>query len=154
MHLRLDGFCSGETFCSDENGMTAIAETLSKVNECQVAALKKAGTELDPEKNRAEFTSLIHNVQAAVVHTYQMSAFASVQEPDPKKAAMIWKEMMDYCESALTVLKDLKDKYFCCGAPELYDLVLDYRGEAQKRYYQNLQDSECQIPPGLFPEMN
>jgi hypothetical protein len=66
---------------------------------------------------------------------------------------MIWKEMTEYCESALAVLKDLKDKYFYCGTPELYDLVLDYRGEAQKRYYQNLQDSECQIPQGLFPEM-
>jgi hypothetical protein len=133
--------------------MTAIADTLIKVNRCQVAELKKAGTQLDPEKNCAEFTRLVLNVQAAVIHTYQMTAFASVQESNPEKAAVIWKEMTDFCESALTVLKDLKDKYFYCGTPQLYDLVLDYRGEAQKRYYQNLQDSECQIPPGLFPEM-
>jgi hypothetical protein len=118
-----------------------------------VEALRKAGTELDPVKNCAEFTSLIDNVQAAIVHTYQMSAYASVQEPDPKKAAAIWKEMTEYCESALVVLKDLKDKYFHCGTPALYDLVVDYRGEAQKRYYQNLEDSECQSPPGLFPEL-
>ncbi len=134
--------------------MTAIAEILNQVNKCQVAELKRAGEELDPEKNCTEFTNLIRNAQAAVIHTYQMSAFASVQEPDPQKAAVIWKEMTDYCESALTVLKDLKDRYFYCGTPQLYDLILDYRGEAQKRYYQNLQDSECQIPPGLFPEMS
>ena len=132
--------------------MTAIAENLMNVNRCQVAALKKAGTELDPEKNRAEFTSLVRNAQAAVIHTYQLSAYASSQEPDPKKAAAIWKEMTEYCESALIVLKDLKDRYYNCGTSALYDLVLDYRGEAQKRYYQNLEDSECQIPPGLFPE--
>jgi hypothetical protein len=132
--------------------MTAIAETLINVNRCQLAVLKKAGAELDPIKNCAEFTNLVRNVQAAVIHTYQLSAYASVQESEPKKAAEIWKDMTDYCESALIVLKDLKDKYFYCGTPELYNLVLDYRGEAQKRYFQNLQDSECQIPPGLFPE--
>src|SRR5208337_468445 len=98
----------------------------------QVAELKRAGTQLDPVKDCAAFANLVRNVEAAVIHTYQMSAFASTQEPDPKKAAMIWKEMTEYCESALTVLKDLKDKYYYCGASQLYDLVLDYRGAAQK----------------------
>jgi hypothetical protein len=49
----------------------------------------------------------------------------------------------------------LRDIYPGCGTPELYDLALDYMREADKRYYQNLQDSECaktQIPKGLFPE--
>lgn len=133
--------------------MTAIADTLNAVNRCQVAELKRAGEHLDPVKDCATFTCLVRNVQAAVIHTYQMAAFASIQETDPKNAAAIWKDMMEFCESALIVLRNLKDKYFYCGTPELYDMVLDYRGEAQKRYYQNLEDSECEIPQGLFPAM-
>jgi hypothetical protein len=67
---------------------------------------------------------------------------------------MLWKTMGDFCDCALTVLRDLKVKYQSCGTSQLYDLVLDYKGQAQKRYYQNLQDSECQpMPPGLFPQM-
>ncbi len=137
--------------------MTAIADTteyLNIVNRCQIAELERAGRELDPEKDCALFSTRVVNVQAAVIHTYQLVAFAAVRQADPKKAALMWKEMSDYCDSALVVLKDLKVKYYYCGTSQLYDLILDYKGEAQKRYYQNLQDSECQTPtPGLlFPE--
>jgi hypothetical protein len=127
---------------------------LTAVNECQVAELKRAGAELDPEKDCVVFVGYVRNVEASVIHTYLLTASASIRQPDPKKAAMLWKEMASFCEGALIVLRDLKGKYDHCGVTALYDLVLDYSGQAQKRYYQNLQDSECQtIPAGLFAEM-
>ncbi len=60
-----------------------------------------------------------------------------------------------FCETALTALRKLKDATPMYGTSELYDLALDYRGEAEKRYYQNLQDSECAKTPAperLFPK--
>jgi hypothetical protein len=126
---------------------------LTAVNECQIAELKKAGSELDPDKDGTVFAGHVRNVQAAVIHTYQLTATASIRQADPRIAATLWKDMASFCEGALVVLKDLKGRYYQCGVTDLYDLVLDYREQAQKRYYQNLQDSECQtIPPGLFAE--
>jgi len=157
LNLRIDElhFCVQIERTSE--GMTLIAndlDILDAVNKCQVAELKKAGLELDPTTDSTEFFHRVRNVQSAVIHTYQLTAFASIREADPKQAAAKWKAMADFCEGALVVLRDLKKKYHACGTAELYDLALDYREQAQKRYYQNLQDSECQtIPAGLFPEM-
>jgi hypothetical protein len=128
-------------------------DILDAVNRCQIAELKKAGVKFDPTRDCTAFYHRVRSVQSAVIHTYQLTAYTSIREPDPKKAAAAWKAMGDFCESALVVLRDLRDKYQNCGTSELYDLTLDYRTEAQKRYFQNLQDSECQtIPAGLFPE--
>jgi hypothetical protein len=102
----------------------------------------------------AEFAKHVRNVQSAVIHTYQLKAYAAIRQPDPKDAAMLWKEMADFCDSALEALGELRSKHQQCGTSDLYDLVLDYKAQAQKRYYQNLQDSECQTsPPGLFADV-
>ena len=135
------------------------AEHLNSVNRCQVAEMEKLGKQLDPkaETSCKVFGVQVRKVQAAVIHTYQITAFASLREADPALAATLWKSLMEFCENALRVLQSLKDLYPYCGAPELYDLALDYRSEAEKRYHQNLQDSECvkmQPPAGLFPKMN
>jgi hypothetical protein len=131
-------------------------EILNAVNRCQIAELKKAGSEFkaDSVEHCTAFYNHVRNVQSAVIHTYQLIAYASIREADPKKAALLWKSMGDFCDSALNVLRDLKEKYQNCGTSQLYDLALDYKGQAQKRYYQNLQDSECQpMPVELFPQM-
>ncbi len=134
--------------------MTDSLEILNTVNRCQVDQLKRAGQELDPQTDCQAFSRIVQHVQAAVIHTYQMTAVASTREADPKAAALLWKEMSDFCDSALTEIRKVKDKYPNCGTAQLYDLALDYRRESQKRYFQNLQDSECQTPPpGLFPAM-
>ncbi len=132
-------------------------ELLSTVNRRQVAEMERAGKELDPaqQKSAEALSTHVRNVQAAVIHTYQLTAFASLREPEPAKAAVLWREMSAFCETALTALRKLKDAYPMCGTSELYDLALDYRGEAEKRYYQNLQDSECAKTPAperLFPK--
>jgi len=67
----------------------------------------------------------------------------------------MWKGMNELCDQALSALKHLKDVYPNCGTPELYDLTLDYKSAAYKRYTENLQDSECRntpLPTGLFPK--
>jgi hypothetical protein len=127
-------------------------DLLKSVNDCQISDLKQAHYDI---ANCADFDRRVRNAEAAVIHTYQITAHAFLREEDPKKAAVLWKEMARFCESALVILKDLKLKYPTCGASEVYNVTLDYRVQAQKRYFQNLQDSECRtIPEGIFPQVN
>jgi len=103
-----------------------------------------------------EFFKRVRNVQASIINTYQVIAVASLQTPNPAEAATMWKAMSGLCENALRALKKIKATFAGCGTPELYDLTLDYKVEADKRYYQNLEDSECTkipVPEGLFPTM-
>jgi hypothetical protein len=135
------------------------SDVLNSVNRCQIAEMEKIGQRLDPAEPAScvQFGDHVRNVQAVIIHTWQMTAYASMRESDPAAAAKLWKEMSRLCDSALTALKCLKDKYPLCGTPELYDLTLDYKIAADKRYYQNLEDAECaktQPPEGLFPQMN
>jgi hypothetical protein len=134
-------------------------ELLGSVNRCQVAELEKAGKQLDPSAydSCAVFGQHVRNVQAAVIHTYQLISFAAIRETDPAKAMSLWEEMVRFCEDALNVLSGLREVYPQCGTHELYDLALDYRREAQDRYLSNREDSECvttQIPAELFPKKN
>ena len=132
------------------------SEVLNSVNRCQIAEMEKMGRELDPQQpNSCErFGERVRQVEAAIRHTWQLTAFASLREADPATAAKLWKRMSELCDRSLAVLKEFKDKYSFCGTPELYDLTLDYKIAADKRHYQNLEDAECvQTPPpnGLFP---
>ena len=131
--------------------MSAISENLDAVNRCQIAGLKRAGLTLDPVLDCAEFYKHVRNVQSAIIHTYQLKAYAAVRLEDPKEAATLWREMTDFCNSALEAISELRSKHPQCGTAELYDLALDYKAQAEKRYYENLKDSECQpVPEGLF----
>jgi hypothetical protein len=126
-------------------------DILTCVNRCQVAEMEKA---TPATTTCVEFFKHVRNVQASIINTFQVVAYEAVRVADPKDAARLWKQMSTICESALRVLRKLKDAFPNCGTPELYDLTLDYKSEADKRYYQNLQDSECtrtEAPTGLFP---
>ncbi len=121
--------------------------------------MARAGRELDSSLSDScrIFGEHVRSVQAVVIHTYQLTAAALLRKEDAGEAAQLWKEIRDLCRSALKELKELKDVYPECGTPELYNLTLDYMLEADKRYYQNLEDSECAktpLPQGLFPETN
>ena len=95
-------------------------------------------------------------VQSALMFKYAIIAHLAIREKFPEGAANLWKEMVSFCEEAIKVLWKLKNLYPGCGTPELYDLALDYRQQAEERYQQNLEDSQCQtpIPEGLFPKRN
>ena len=126
--------------------MTSIKlEDLNAVNRCQISAMAKAGRTLDPAQydSCVQFTRLVRNVEAVIRHTYQLTAHAAIREADPAKAAVLWKEMEELCQDALTELKTLKHVYPQCGTPELYDLTLDYMTAAQDRRSQNMEDAEC-----------
>ena len=132
------------------------SDVLNSVNRCQIAEMEKLGRELDPQQSGAgdRFAERVRHVAAAIIHTWQLTAFASLRESDPAAAAKLWKAMSQLCDNALAVLKQVKDMYPGCGAPQLYDLTLDYKIAADKRHYQSLEDAECaQTPPpnGLFP---
>jgi len=120
--------------------------------------MEAAGRDLDPSHTEscAAFGVHVRNVRAAIVHTYALVAHASVKEASPEVAAALWNAMIEQCNDALRVLRKLKDLYPDCGTPQLYDLTLDYRREAEERYRQNLEDSQCQTPTpaGLFPNQN
>ena len=62
----------------------------------------------------------------------------------------------EICDSILKALKSLKDSRPECGTPQLYDLALDYKNAAFKRYQLNqeaIQWEKTEIPEGLFPKI-
>jgi hypothetical protein len=137
--------------------MIAGMELMYSANDCELAELKKLQEEPwnDAEAACQAFYALVCRIQVSVVYTYRITAFSAVREKEAKKAAELWKALVDYCEKALTIIYKLKEIYPKCGALELYDLVLNYREEAESRYRQNLQDSECADPEimrALFPK--
>lgn len=130
-------------------------DIVNEVNRCQVGAMETAGQQLDPSQTESGelFGARVRNVEAAIVHTYALIAHAAIKEASPDAAATLWKGMVEQCDQALRVLRQFKDLYPDCGTPELYNLALDYRREAEERYRQNSEDAQCQmpIPAGLFP---
>ncbi len=102
------------------------------VSGCQISEMAKAGQTLNPKvyDSCMQFGQHVRNVQAAIIHTFQIISYAAIREPEPGKAALMWKAMNDLCDHALRTLKHLKDVYPNCGAPELYDLTLDYKSAA------------------------
>jgi hypothetical protein len=100
------------------------------------------------------FTLHVTAIHALILHTYQVTAYAALKEPDADKAANLWKQFLEICDLAIRGLKVAKEKFPHCGTPDLYDLALDYRCAAAERYRQNSQDAECAqkvLPKGLFP---
>lgn len=139
--------------------MIAELELIHSSNRCQLAELEKLQGELNPDAADSceTFYAIVMQIQACVIHTYQIIAFAAVRHSDPKEAAAMWKIMIELCESALSVIQKLREYSPQCGAVELYDLILNYREQSDNRYRQNLQDSECADPgmmKALFPQAN
>ncbi len=92
-----------------------------------------------------------------MLQTYGVAAALAKKADDLNEVAEIWNAMGHFCHSALQILADLKHKYPQGGAPELYDLLLDYKLAANKRYTNALQEATCQkteFPKGLFPKLN
>jgi hypothetical protein len=139
--------------------MTIEMETIQELNRCQISDMKKVGESLDPAlPNSCEiFSEKVFNVQCAIVNTYQIVAHLSLREPDPAKAAGLWKQVGEVFDMALKTLKGLKDVYPHCSASNLYDMTLDFKLEADKRRRANEQDAEClktPLPIGLFQKMS
>jgi len=129
-------------------------ELVYSANECELAQLKRLQD--DSGAQCESFYALVGQIQESAKHTYRVTAFGAVRQSDPKVAADLWLKMVKYCQSGLTIIQKLKEDLPQCGAIDLYNLLLYYREEAQERYIQDLQDSECvdpKIEKLLFPQM-
>ena len=137
--------------------MTLNQDLVDAVNLCSISEMEKDGRELDPKNpdSCTAFAEHVTRIQVALMHTYQIVAYAAVREPSPVQAAEHWKKMARFCDLALTVLKDAKERFPSCGTSTVYDLALDYKLASDEHYNENQRDSECltmAIPTGLFPK--
>ena len=57
--------------------------------------MEKLGRELDPAQPGScdKFGERVRHVEAAILHTWQLTAFASLRESKPAVAAKLWKAM-------------------------------------------------------------
>jgi cytochrome c-type biogenesis protein CcmH/NrfG len=69
------------------------------------------------------FLGHVRSVEAAVIHTYQITAYRAVREADPKDAARHWQKMMEFCEAAVATTMALTLKFPTCGTPGLCNLA-------------------------------
>jgi len=103
------------------------------------------------------FTRQVGLVEGTVVQTYGIAAASTRKAEELSDVAEVWRATSQFCQSALEVLSKLKDKYPFCGTPQLYDVVLDYKLAADKRYRGAMEEAECQkmdFPKGLLPELS
>ncbi|HTG42959.1 MAG TPA: hypothetical protein VK633_00385 [Verrucomicrobiae bacterium] len=139
--------------------MTLDLATVDTLNRCNVSEMEKVGHALNPQVPGSceEFGRHVKKVEAALIHTYSIVAYVSLHQKNPAEAAALWKHMGNFCDVAINALRTLKERFPFCGAPELYDMALDYKIAAEDRYQQNIRDSECltlKIPADLFPKKN
>ena len=102
------------------------------------------------------FTRQVRIVEGIVSHTYGVAAALARKAEGLEEVADIWNRMSAFCRSAMEILSSLKDKYPDCGAPQLYDMALDYKLACDKRYRGAMEELACQkseFPKGLLPEM-
>src|SRR5947209_4398638 len=103
--------------------------------------MEAAGRNLDPSQQESceVFRKRVMGVQSALMFKYAIIAHLSIRLESPAAAADIWKQMVGFCEEAIRALWKFKNLYPGCGTPELYNLALDYRQQAQERYQRNLE---------------
>ena len=126
---------------------------LLEVGQPQIREMQRAA---DVPGGAAAFARQVRIVEGVVVQTYAAAASLARKAGDLEEVAEIWSGMSAFCQSALQTLSGLKDKHPNCGAPELYDLVLDYKLACDKRHNGVMEEIACQkteFPKGLFPEM-
>lgn len=124
--------------------MTEVSyEFIKQSNLCELGKMeqieKAAESTHDKEQKLA---ASIRSVEAMIVHMYQLTSALALKESSPANAAKWWKEYLNLCDLALEKLCAWKKSFPQCGSGELYDLVLDYRAEADSRYFDNTQDAE------------
>jgi hypothetical protein len=124
--------------------MTEVSyEFIKQSNLCEINKMEQIENSADsPYEKSQKIIASIRSVQAMIVHMYQLTSQLALKEANPADAARWWKEYLNLCDSALEKLCAWKTAYPECGSGEVYDLVLDYRAEADSRYYDNTQDAE------------
>jgi len=104
-------------------------------------------------KDCQAFYSQVRSLESSVVHAYKLAVYLAKRTTDGQELCDIWKTASDICDSVLKLMKDLKDSRPDCGTAQLYDLALDYKNAAFKRYEINresLQWKTLETPAALF----
>jgi hypothetical protein len=99
----------------------------------------------------------VRSLESSGKCAYKIAVCLAKRTTDLRELCDIWKTASEICDSILKALKSLKDSRPECGTPQLYDLALDYKNAAFKRYQLNqeaLQWEKTEIPEGLFPKSN
>jgi hypothetical protein len=135
-------------------------EEILEVGQPQLASLTEVSNSF-PDVNQPgacqAFTRQVRLLESFIVQTYAIASSIAKKADDLDEVAKIWKEMSDFCTSAISTLSLLKGKFPYCGTSELYDLSLDYKLACDKRYRGVLQEIECRttnLPTGLFPSQS
>ncbi len=136
--------------CSDilDMGQPQIAE-MERIGKAYASAQEPGAT--------AAFARQVRRVEGVVVQTYAAAAAVARKADDLQEVAEVWERMGRFCQTALQALAALKQKYPSCGTTELYDLVLDFKLAADKRYKGALEEAAClkmDFPAGLLPELS
>ncbi len=130
---------------------------LAEVNRAPLAHLAQMGKGVEPadEGSRSAFRQEVVRVQDRLKQFYQLGALTARRAKEPAAAADVWRAVSQFADETLAVLSALRDRSPHSGAPELYDMALEYKAAALKRAQLNEGAARCQTTPapaGLFPE--
>lgn len=109
------------------------------------------------EESRAAFFKQANVVESVLKQTYGVAALVTRRTEDLKEIAEIWESMSQLCDLTVNGLRELKQRNPRCGAPQLYDLALDYKLACDNRLKNALEELECQktdLPEGLSLGLN
>ena len=132
-----------------------LSATLPEIRE--VGRLGDSFSSVDYPGACEAFSRQVRIVESVVIQGYGLAARFARRTEDDDGVAAIWRRMSELCGETLGELARLRDKYPCCGTPELHDRVLDYKLACDKRLNAFLEEQVCLkqlVPEGLFPPMN
>jgi len=139
-------------------GFDEIVES-GKSQVMEFAKIKRGIAERASSQEQATdaFAKQVNMVESMLRQTYAVAARVTRRTEELSEVAEVWSLMSNLCDLTVNTLRELKERYPFCGAPQLYDLALDYKLACDKRHKGALEEMECQkinLPPGLLPEMS
>jgi hypothetical protein len=105
--------------------------------------------------SRENLDKQVRSLESLVSTSYKLAVRLAKRTTNLNELCEIWKAASDICDSFLEEARGLKESRPECGASQLYDLALNYKNAALKRYQQNfeaLQWEATPSPAGLFPK--
>jgi hypothetical protein len=129
-------------------------------NHAPVAEMQRLGARYADQKAPGAsevFRRQARLVESVLVQTYGLAASVARKAEALEEAAAVWRETSLLCNGVLAALSELRHRYPDCGAPQLYDLALDYKLSADKRFKEVQEEIACQkhpLPPGLLPALS
>jgi hypothetical protein len=129
---------------------------LAELTNEEVEQAERAASTYKPS-DCDSFYKRVRSLESLVTTGYKLAVVLAKRTEDSKELRDIWKSASDLCDPVLKAMKSIKDSQPDCGTSQLYDLVLDYKNAAFKRYQLNSEALEWQTKPapaGIFPESN